>query len=77
AKEPKAVIKVDTINACFQPDKIGNPNGLQITYLKDNVTRNIFVYHDSSREIVEWFNSIRAAQLHYLKVAFPGATDAE
>ncbi|XP_051562911.1 arf-GAP with dual PH domain-containing protein 1 isoform X1 [Myxocyprinus asiaticus] len=77
AKEPKAVIKVDTINACFQPDKIGNPNGLQITYLKDNTTRNIFVYHDSSKEIVDWFNSIRAAQLHYLKVAFPGATDAE
>ncbi|XP_043086854.1 arf-GAP with dual PH domain-containing protein 1-like, partial [Puntigrus tetrazona] len=46
AKEPKAVIKVDTINACFQPDKIGNPNGLQITYLKDNTTRNIFIYHD-------------------------------
>uniref|UniRef100_A0A673FF17 Arf-GAP with dual PH domain-containing protein 1-like n=1 Tax=Sinocyclocheilus rhinocerous TaxID=307959 RepID=A0A673FF17_9TELE len=50
AKEPKAVIKVDTINACFQPDKIGNPNGLQITYLRDNITRNIFIYHDSSRE---------------------------
>lgn len=27
--------------------------------------------------IVDWFNSIRAVQLHYLKVAFPGATDAE
>ncbi len=26
---------------------------------------------------MEWFNSIRAVQLHYLKVAFPGATDAE
>ncbi|XP_057193153.1 arf-GAP with dual PH domain-containing protein 1 isoform X2 [Triplophysa rosa] len=77
AKEPKAAIKVDNMNACFQPDKIGNPNGLQITYLKDHVTRNIFVYHDSSKEIVDWFNSIRAAQLHYLKVAFPGATDVE
>lgn len=29
------------------------------------------------QEIVDWFNSIRAVQLHYLKVAFPGATDAE
>uniref|UniRef100_A0A3Q0SPE1 ArfGAP with dual PH domains 1 n=1 Tax=Amphilophus citrinellus TaxID=61819 RepID=A0A3Q0SPE1_AMPCI len=77
AKEPKAVIKVDTINATFQPEKIGNPNGLQITYLKDYSTRNIFVYHDSGKEIVDWFNSIRAVQLHYLKVAFPGATDAE
>uniref|UniRef100_A0A8D3BI14 Arf-GAP with dual PH domain-containing protein 1-like n=1 Tax=Scophthalmus maximus TaxID=52904 RepID=A0A8D3BI14_SCOMX len=77
AKEPKAVIKVDTINATFQPEKIGNPNGLQITYLKDYSTRNMFIYHENGKEIVDWFNSIRAVQLHYLKVAFPGATDAE
>ncbi|KAI3353472.1 hypothetical protein L3Q82_019998 [Scortum barcoo] len=77
AKEPKAVIKVDTINATLQPEKIGNPNGMQITYLKDYSTRNIFVYHESGKEIVDWLNSIRAVQLHYLKVAFPGATDAE
>ncbi|CAL8331908.1 unnamed protein product [Lota lota] len=76
-KEPKAVIKVDTINASFQPAKIGHLNGLQITYLKDYSTRNIFLYHDSGKEIVDWFNSIRAIQLHYLKVAFPGATDVE
>lgn len=77
AKEPKAVIKVDTINATFQPEKMGNPNGLQITYLRDYSTRNIFVYHENGKEIVDWFNSIRAVQLHYLKVAFPGSTDAE
>ncbi|KAG7491452.1 hypothetical protein MATL_G00003870 [Megalops atlanticus] len=77
AKEPKAVIKVDSINASFQPEKIGNPNGLQITYLKDYSTRNIFLYHENGKEIVDWFNSIRAVQFHYLKVAFPGATDAE
>ena len=29
------------------------------------------------QEIVDWFNSIRAIQLHYLKVAFPGATEVE
>ncbi|XP_048869542.1 arf-GAP with dual PH domain-containing protein 1 [Brienomyrus brachyistius] len=77
AKMPKAVIKVDTINATFQPDKISNPNGLQITYLKENITRNIFLYHESSKEIVDWFNSIRYVQFHYLKVAFPGSSDAE
>lgn len=43
------MIKVDTINATFKPEKIGNPNGLQITYLKAYSTRNIFVYHDSSK----------------------------
>lgn len=52
AKEPKAVIKVDTMNATFQPEKIGNPNGLQITYLKDYSTRNMFVYHDSGKVCV-------------------------
>lgn len=49
AKEPKAIIKIDGINATFQPEKIGNPNGLQITYLKDNSTRSIFVYHDNGK----------------------------
>ncbi|XP_068606860.1 arf-GAP with dual PH domain-containing protein 1 [Brachionichthys hirsutus] len=77
AREPKAVIKLDTMNATFQPVKIGNPHGLQITYLRDYSTRNIFVYHDNGKEIVDWFNSIRAVQLHYLKVAFPGAMDTE
>ncbi|XP_036408497.1 arf-GAP with dual PH domain-containing protein 1-like [Megalops cyprinoides] len=77
AKEPKAVIKVDTLNASFQPEKIGKPNGLQISYLKDCCTRNIFVYHEDGKEIVDWFNAIRAVQLHYLKVAFPGASEEE
>lgn len=49
AKEPKLSVKIDVINATFQPVKIGNPNGLQITYLKDNKTRNIFVYHESGK----------------------------
>lgn len=52
AKEPKAVIKVDTINATFQPEKIGHPNGLQITYLRDYSTRNIFVYHDNGKVLL-------------------------
>ncbi|CAG12513.1 unnamed protein product, partial [Tetraodon nigroviridis] len=77
AKEPKAIIKIDSVNATFQPEKIGNPNGLQITYLKENSTRSIFVYHDSGKVIVDWFNAIRAVQLRYQQVAFPGATDAE
>ncbi|CAB1311963.1 unnamed protein product [Coregonus sp. 'balchen'] len=65
-----AVMKIETLNATFQPAKIGNPYGLQITYLRDNSTRNIF-------EMVDWFNAIRAARFHYLQVAFPGASDEE
>ncbi|XP_015239125.1 arf-GAP with dual PH domain-containing protein 1 isoform X2 [Cyprinodon tularosa] len=76
ARDPKAVMKIETLNATFQPAKIGNPCGLQITYLKDNSTRNIFVYH-SDAKMVDWFNAIRAARFHYLQVAFPGASDEE
>jgi len=42
-------MKIETLNATFQPAKIGNPCGLQITYLKDNSTRNIFVYHGDAK----------------------------
>ncbi|XP_026580994.1 arf-GAP with dual PH domain-containing protein 1-like, partial [Pseudonaja textilis] len=49
AKEPKAIMKIEHLNATFQPEKIGNPHGLQITYLKDNSTRNIFVYHEDGK----------------------------
>lgn len=42
-------MKIETLNATFQPAKIGNPCGLQITYLKDNSTRNIFVYHSDAK----------------------------
>ncbi|MBN3305127.1 ADAP1 protein, partial [Amia calva] len=77
AREPKAFMKIESLNATFLPSKIGNANGLQITYLKDNSTRNIFVYHEDGKEIVDWFNAIRAARFHYLQVAFPGASDAD
>lgn len=49
ARDPKATMKIETLNATFQPAKIGNPCGLQITYLKDNSTRNIFVYHSDAK----------------------------
>ncbi|XP_053577269.1 arf-GAP with dual PH domain-containing protein 1-like [Bombina bombina] len=77
AKEPKALFKIDSVNATFQPEKTGQAHGLQITYVKDNRTRNIFVHHPEAKEIVSWFNAIRAAQFHYLLVAFPTATNKQ
>lgn len=77
AREPKAILKINTVNATFQPTKIGVNNGLQITYLKDNSTRNIFIYQEDGKEMVDWFNAIRAARYHYLEVAFPGASKSE
>ncbi|ERE74571.1 arf-GAP with dual PH domain-containing protein 1 [Cricetulus griseus] len=51
AKEPKAVMKIEQLNATFQPAKIGHPHGLQVTYLKDNSTRNIFIYHEDGKHV--------------------------
>lgn len=77
AREPKAIMKIHSVNACFQPGKIGTAHGLQITYLKDNSTRNIFVYHEDGKEMVDWFNAIRAVRFRYLQVAFPVASVSE
>ena len=29
------------------------------------------------KEMVDWFNAIRAARFHYLQVAFPGAPNSD
>lgn len=42
-------MKIEHLNATFQPAKIGHPHGLQVTYLKDNSTRNIFIYHEDGK----------------------------
>ncbi|XP_053195065.1 arf-GAP with dual PH domain-containing protein 2 [Scomber japonicus] len=77
SKGPKAVIPIKDLNATFQPEKIGHPHGLQITYQDNDHTRNLYVYHDSPEEIVTWFNAIRAARYAYLKTAYPTGSDEE
>lgn len=42
-------MKIEHLNATFQPAKIGHPHGLQVTYLRDNSTRNIFIYHEDGK----------------------------
>ena len=37
------------LNAVFQPEKIGNAHGLQISYVQDERTRNLFVYHEDGK----------------------------
>lgn len=49
SKGPKAIISVETLNAMFQVEKIGHIHGLQITYITDGQTRNLFVYHESGK----------------------------
>lgn len=43
------MMKIEHLNATFQPAKIGHPHGLQVTHLKDNSTRNIFIYHEDGK----------------------------
>ncbi|XP_054565300.1 arf-GAP with dual PH domain-containing protein 2 isoform X1 [Eptesicus fuscus] len=76
-KSPKAVIHLKDLNATFQTEKIGKPHGLQITYRREGHIRNLFVYHESGKEIVDWFNSLRAARLQYLKAALPELPESE
>uniref|UniRef100_A0A673CZQ7 Arf-GAP with dual PH domain-containing protein 2-like n=1 Tax=Sphaeramia orbicularis TaxID=375764 RepID=A0A673CZQ7_9TELE len=67
SKSPKDVICMKDLNAVFQPEKIGHVHGLQITYLQEECTRNLFVYHEIGQVIVSFFNAIRATRLAYLK----------
>lgn len=49
SKVPKAVISMKDLNAVFQPEKISHAHGLQISYLHDERTRNLFVYHEKGQ----------------------------
>ncbi|XP_041839839.1 arf-GAP with dual PH domain-containing protein 2-like isoform X3 [Melanotaenia boesemani] len=71
SKVPKAVISMKDLNAEFQPEKIGHAHGLQISYLEDERTRNLFVYHENGQVIVSFFNAIRATRLAYLLKKHP------
>lgn len=76
-KEPKAVLRISELNVAFAPKKIGNPNSLQITFLKDGSTRHIYVYHDDPETIVNWYMAIRSAKFNRLHVAYPSANESE
>uniref|UniRef100_A0A3Q0RHG8 ArfGAP with dual PH domains 2 n=1 Tax=Amphilophus citrinellus TaxID=61819 RepID=A0A3Q0RHG8_AMPCI len=65
SKGPKAVISIKDLNATFQPEKIGHPHGLQITYQDGNRTRNLYVYHETSQVRLS-FNRFTVICLHQL-----------
>ncbi|XP_013778939.1 arf-GAP with dual PH domain-containing protein 1-like isoform X2 [Limulus polyphemus] len=70
-KEPKLVMKVSELNAVFCPMKVDHANAMQITFVKDGTTRNIFVYADDGKDIVNWYMAIRSAKLNQMQIAFP------
>uniref|UniRef100_A0A8C5QWS0 ArfGAP with dual PH domains 2 n=1 Tax=Leptobrachium leishanense TaxID=445787 RepID=A0A8C5QWS0_9ANUR len=76
--EPKGTIHIRSLNAIFQGENIGHRHSVEITYQNnEGQTRRIFVYHESGKEIVTWFNFLRAARFNYLRGAFPGIPEAE
>ncbi|XP_061627561.1 arf-GAP with dual PH domain-containing protein 2-like isoform X3 [Phyllopteryx taeniolatus] len=77
SRVPKAVIGMKELNAVFQPEKLGHAHGLQISYLQDVRTRNIFVYHENGQVIVSFFNAIRATRLAYLQKKHPTLRQSE
>lgn len=71
SKVPKNIINMKDLNAVFQPEKIGHAHGLQISFVRDERTRNLFVYHENAQLIVSFFNAIRATRLAYLQRRHP------
>lgn len=72
----KDTLPLDDVNVVFVPEKIGHPNGFQITYIKDGATRNLFLYVDDAKTAVDWYTAIRSAKLERRRLAFPDR-DAE
>lgn len=79
-RNPKANLRISELNVVFAKQfkkDLVHKNTLQISYLFSNSTRHIFVYHEDSEVIVNWYNAIRCAKLHYLQTAFPQANESD
>lgn len=74
---PKAILKLSELNVAFAPEKIGHNNSLQLSFIKDGMTRHIYVYSNCAHTIVNWYMAIRCAKLHRLQVAYPSASECE
>ena len=71
------MLRISEINVAFAPAKTGNHNSLQISFMKEGTTRHIYVYHEDSEVITNWYMAIRCAKLHRLQVAYPGTSESE
>jgi len=52
AKVAKACLRLDSVNVTVVPDKVGNPNGMQINYEHEHHVRNLFVYAETPQVIL-------------------------
>uniref|UniRef100_H2YRK5 ArfGAP with dual PH domains 1 n=1 Tax=Ciona savignyi TaxID=51511 RepID=H2YRK5_CIOSA len=49
AKEPKQVISLTSLSTTLAPEKINHAHGLQLAFMKDNLTRQIYLYADEAK----------------------------
>lgn len=75
--DPKAVLRLDDTTVTLVPEKIRNPFGMQIMFDQEGHTRNIYVYAENSRDLVNWYTCIRSAKLNRYRIAYPGTNDDE
>ena len=80
-RNAKNCLRLSDINVAFARQykkDLVHRNTLQISYLTSaNSTRHIYVYHEDSEIIVNWYNAIRCSKLHYLQTAFPQAHESD
>ena len=60
AKVAKACLRLDGINITVVPDKVGNPNGMQMSFEDKGLMRNLFVYAETPQvtEFSHHFNGL-------------------
>ena len=48
-REPKSTYRLDDINIALVPNKLDNPNAMQIIHSQNGATRNLFVYAETGQ----------------------------
>lgn len=70
-RDPKATLRLDGLNLMIVPEKVGHPNGMQMTFEQNEQTRNLFIYCEDGQDLIDWYTAIRAAKLNRLEIAYP------
>lgn len=73
-RAPKAAIPLSHLNVTLQVPGLEERNNMMLIAFYDHKTRktrNIFVYSESGKEIMNWFCAIRMAKIRLLQETFP------
>jgi hypothetical protein len=75
--DAKACLRLDGLNVTIVPEKVGNPNAMQIMFERDSQIRSLFVYTETPQDVIDWYTAIRVAKLNRLAIAFPSTQTDE